>query len=707
MFTFDWKPRQSSAHAPASKQASQQPVKAPVSPLWFRLATSSNVGAAASPEERQRYLEPHLPALVSASWSRVGHAGRKAKVEADGSPSVALSPQFDFARMPIMPPIQRKATISSPGDPCEREADEVAGKVMRIAEPASVGPTPAMTQRKCAKCEGEGKTIQPDSTPLASSGAALHVEAAVRATESGGEPLPEATREFFEPRFGHDFSGVRIHTGPKAAKSADAFGALAYTVGSHIVFGAARFSPQTEVGRNLLAHELTHTIQQSSAPSARVRPDGAHAVITQQPPMLARDVDPPAKKDHTVDFARLGPMEINALLKELDGLNQQYLSELRESSAQSAPYGRDRLEIAMDAVWLKKYGQDYRTEMFLILETRMRSALPFEDQQNAIRNYVDQANQAPAATEPAAAGVPSSFTKHTYALSQTPIPVVKANEKGKLAEVSESPDTYARAIIKLAGLDPVAWFGSFATIKFLGRSITDPIHSDLAAHLKGVERMFADQYGGPSKDPVEAGKALGLDQDIGGSRTAPTSATLSMHLFGLAIDVNYTSNPFISSSANPVFERAGLLVQGTKVAYQDNMSYDDLKVLDMVLEKYFSHLDNTAVLEARLKEAKDAFWSGKAVAEAQALIQADLKLVAGKWERAGSKEVIKKGGFLNLSKEFVSGIGLSWGASYGDMMHFDMRNKGNGAKIQSAIGQYKNQKVQEAKDKWAKEHGEQ
>src|SRR5271165_1274741 len=82
---------------------------------------------------------------------------------------------------------------------------------------------------------------------------------------SPGKPLDAATRAFMEPRFGHDFSHVRVHTDAKAAESAQALNACAYTVGSAVVFGSGQFAPETSRGRQLIAHELSHTIQQASA----------------------------------------------------------------------------------------------------------------------------------------------------------------------------------------------------------------------------------------------------------------------------------------------------------------------------------------------------------------------------------------------------------------------------------------------------------
>jgi len=82
---------------------------------------------------------------------------------------------------------------------------------------------------------------------------------------SPGRPLDRGTRARMEPRFGHDFSGVRVHTDARAAESARAVNALAYTVGPDIVFGAGRYMPSSTAGGRLLAHELAHVVQQSGA----------------------------------------------------------------------------------------------------------------------------------------------------------------------------------------------------------------------------------------------------------------------------------------------------------------------------------------------------------------------------------------------------------------------------------------------------------
>ena len=88
------------------------------------------------------------------------------------------------------------------------------------------------------------------------------------ALDSPGSPLDAGTRAYMEPRFGHDFSKVRVHTDARAADSARSVNALAYTVGEDIVFGDGRYLPGSSAGRQLLAHELTHVVQQSGRSAA-------------------------------------------------------------------------------------------------------------------------------------------------------------------------------------------------------------------------------------------------------------------------------------------------------------------------------------------------------------------------------------------------------------------------------------------------------
>ncbi len=129
---------------------------------------------------------------------------------------------------------------------------------------------------------------------------------------SPGQVLDSATQAFMEPRFGHDFSQVRVHTDARAGESADAVGATAYTVGKDVVFGREKYDPHTTRGRELLAHELAHVVQQEPATS---RGDGGasdHAIETaanQAGTAAVRGTDP-------VSVARAGGLRISRKDKE-------------------------------------------------------------------------------------------------------------------------------------------------------------------------------------------------------------------------------------------------------------------------------------------------------------------------------------------------------------------------------------------------------
>jgi uncharacterized protein DUF4157 len=149
--------------------------------------------------------------------------------------------------------IQPKLIVNEPGDRYEQEADRIAATEMRLADPGvSKHMLPPSVQRLAT---GEGS---PDAVPPI-----VH-----DVISSPGQPLDATARAFFEPRFGRDFSCVRVHTDAKAAQSAESVNAVAYTVGRNVVFGTDRYAPHLPEGKRLLAHELTHVVQQDRSLSA-------------------------------------------------------------------------------------------------------------------------------------------------------------------------------------------------------------------------------------------------------------------------------------------------------------------------------------------------------------------------------------------------------------------------------------------------------
>ena len=173
--------------------------------------------------------------------------------------------------------IQPKLTVSNPHDASEREADRVAVAVMRMPEPQperTAQRSPPSIQRKCTKCEEtlkpqpapdeeekivQAKPADTSAAPAASSG----LEPYLSTSRGTGQPLPPSSRAYFEPRFGRDLSDVRVHSDGQASQAANSISAKAFTAGKNIVFAAGQYAPQTHQGQTLLAHELTHVVQQS------------------------------------------------------------------------------------------------------------------------------------------------------------------------------------------------------------------------------------------------------------------------------------------------------------------------------------------------------------------------------------------------------------------------------------------------------------
>ncbi|WP_404337145.1 DUF4157 domain-containing protein [Sphingomonas sp. MMS12-HWE2-04] len=202
--------------------------------------------------------------------------------------------------------LQAKLEVGAANDHFEREADHVASQVMRGGDgPVSIPPTitpigaqrkaapqapkeeekprakPAKAQRKAnpSMREDEPKggakagKVQRDAAAGAAGGTASpSVANAISAMQAGSAPgLDGGARGFMQNRFGRDFSGVRVHHGERAAAAADALGARAFTIGNDVFFNRGQYQPHSSSGRQLLAHELTHTVQQQGSGGVAAR----------------------------------------------------------------------------------------------------------------------------------------------------------------------------------------------------------------------------------------------------------------------------------------------------------------------------------------------------------------------------------------------------------------------------------------------------
>jgi hypothetical protein len=190
--------------------------------------------------------------------------------------------------------LQAKLRIGQPNNIYEQGADRVAEQVMRMPEPIAVSQTDPLMQRVCKGCEDaeprrqpikeeerklrrqqkeeeDEEFLQAKKTSGHNTEMASDIESSLNSIRGGGKPLAESERVFFEPRFGRDFSQVRLHTDTRAAATAQAVNARAFTVGHDVVFGMGQYTPGMSQGRMLMAHELTHVMQQDRTSSQIVQ----------------------------------------------------------------------------------------------------------------------------------------------------------------------------------------------------------------------------------------------------------------------------------------------------------------------------------------------------------------------------------------------------------------------------------------------------
>jgi hypothetical protein len=170
---------------------------------------------------------------------------------------------------------QPKLTVNQPNDIYEQEADAMAEKVMQQDnQPQNQNtffkPTISGVQRKCAACEEEEKQVHRKETG-ASTPSSAGAENYISSMSGNGTKMSSDERSFFEPKFGNDLSNVRIHTNAQANESAKSINALAYTYQNNIVFAGNQYQPNSDPGKKLLAHELTHVIQQSGQSSTAIQ----------------------------------------------------------------------------------------------------------------------------------------------------------------------------------------------------------------------------------------------------------------------------------------------------------------------------------------------------------------------------------------------------------------------------------------------------
>jgi hypothetical protein len=249
---------------------------------------------------------------------------RTEPLEATARDFVGPPPGHDFSRVHIYAPkIRQKLIVNTPGDVYEQEADEVADRVMRMPH---AGPHRTRHTRQV-----DGLPDGTEAPPIAH-----------EVLRSPGQPLNAATRAFFTPRFGWDFSNVRVHTDATAAVAANAVNAKAFTVGNTIVFGAGQYSPTSSEGRRFLAHELTHVVQQAR-PSNRLRLARAPLSSVDASNVLQRSPDKPTeterRHDQRIEELAKWPSSAHDAWKRLNAVDRN-LVVLQMASNYGVPFAR-------------------------------------------------------------------------------------------------------------------------------------------------------------------------------------------------------------------------------------------------------------------------------------------------------------------------------------------------------------------------------
>lgn len=184
--------------------------------------------------------------------------------------------------------VQAKLTMGTENDKYEQQADRVSDSVMRMSEETSLEQpdennnsgqkqiqrkqktesiTPLIQRQNSLGKNSNQNNIQSNATDSSLVKVSSLHENYINNSSGTGRPLSKQDRQFFEPRFDFNFSRVRIHDDAGAAKTSKNINAQAYTVGQNIFFGENKYQPATATGRHLLAHELTHTVQQSTSSS--------------------------------------------------------------------------------------------------------------------------------------------------------------------------------------------------------------------------------------------------------------------------------------------------------------------------------------------------------------------------------------------------------------------------------------------------------
>ncbi|MDB5033588.1 MAG: LysM repeat-containing protein [Chlorobi bacterium] len=277
------------------------------------------------PERETAYFPTRFP-TISTGRSDAGVLSNVETADADAEHRFAHDFSGISAHSTQRIPLQAKLSINAPGDIYEQEADRVAEQVTSAsASVASPNPDSADEDATRENDSAGDEMLRTKRVAAHDFGERTAPPAVHDALRSSSQPLDSSTRKFMESRFGHDFSGVRVHTDAGAADAASAVNARAFTVAGSIVFGNGEYAPQTGGGRKLLAHELTHVVQQRSGSTGSAQHENPAQTVS---PVLQKDDGDPQTATTTTAATAATPTTIT-LSKGVGAKGPNVVSDLK------------------------------------------------------------------------------------------------------------------------------------------------------------------------------------------------------------------------------------------------------------------------------------------------------------------------------------------------------------------------------------------
>jgi hypothetical protein len=489
---------------------------------------------------------------------------------------------------------QPKLNVNRANDIYEQEADRMADHVMQTSNDAPLSKSAQpVVQRQCQHCEEEN--IQRKESSETGVQGSKELDNYVGSFGATGQPLPENSRRFFEPRFGHDFSSVRIHTGTVAAKSAQSINALAYTTGSNIVFNSGLYAPESNSGKKLLAHELTHVLQQSNSSKT---PSGIPNVQ--------------CKKENEPPLAAIQGEPMSSLLPKLKQLPESVINDTEAARFVGGP----RLVTAINAAKAKgtvswpDFVAGHNSELATLPQDQINDIISFlGGAKNASYYKADQlSNRFDGSVDPATGVITLFFRVRFQAMDGTRFGMAPAGTKEAEKENEEGLKNYKTDFKRVVESTwsgkgnvkpacPAAGVSSFQT-----RVVVIPVES--GEHR--LVQIFTDGAGRSnmsSKNPALPGNLQAGDnqshtttkQVVNAAGTAPeqvtTTQTTSAHEFGHAIQLDH---PHCSGSEDNCYgvtaeERQDVMGGGDKLQVITRggvIKHDDFAPFELIGERW-------------------------------------------------------------------------------------------------------------------------